>query len=132
MADNRTVSVTLKAKVDAFKADMSAAGKAASDAAKQTETSWDKSNTGMGKAMQKAKQYEAELTTAGTAMATFGGVVVGALGLSAKAAISWESAFAGVLKTVDGTPRQLAKVEDGLRGLTKVLPASHEEIAAVA
>ena len=132
MADNRTVSVTLKAKVDAFKADMAAAAKSASDAAQKTETAWDKSNTGLGKAMQKAKQYEAELTTAGTAMATFGGVVVGALGLSAKAAISWESAFAGVLKTVDGTPRQLAKVEDGLRGLTKVLPASHEEIAAVA
>lgn len=128
----RTVSVTLKAKVDAFKADMAAAGKSASDAAQKTETAWDKSNTGMGKAMQKVNQYSSEMTTAGTAMATFGGVVVGALGLSAKAAMSWESAFAGVLKTVDGTPRQLAKVEEGLRGLTKVLPASHEEIAAVA
>ncbi len=132
MADNRTVSVTLKAKIDSFKADMAAAAKSASDAAQKTETAWDKSNSGLGKAMQKAKQYESELTTAGTAMASFGGVVVGALGLSAKAAMSWESAFAGVLKTVDGTPRQLAKVEDGLRGLTKVLPASHEEIAAVA
>ena len=132
MADNRTVSVTLKAKIDSFKADMAAAGKAASDAAQKTETSWDKSNTGMGKAMQKVNQYSTEMTTAGTAMAAFGGAVVGALGLSAKAAISWESAFAGVLKTVDGTPRQLARVEEGLRGLTKVLPASHEEIAAVA
>ena len=132
MADNRTVSVTLKAKVDSFKADMAAAAKSASDAAQKTETAWDKSNSGLGKAMQKAKQYESELTTAGTAMATFGGAVVGALGLSAKAAISWESAFAGVLKTVDGTPRQLAKVEEGLRGLAKELPASHEEIAAVA
>lgn len=132
MADNRTVSVTLKAKVDSFKADMAAAAKSASDAAQKTETAWDKSNTGMGKAMQKVNQYSSQMTTAGTAMASFGGAVVGALGLSAKAAISWESAFAGVLKTVDGTPRQLAKVEDGLRGLAKTLPASHEEIAAVA
>lgn len=132
MAENRTVSVVLSAKVNAFKADMAAAGKSASDAAQKTETAWDKSNTGMGKAMQKVNQYSSEITTAGTAMAAFGGVVVGALGLSAKAAMSWESAFAGVLKTVDGTPRQLAKVEEGLRGLTKVLPASHEEIAAVA
>src|SRR5690606_21558829 len=122
MADNRTVSVTLKAKIDSFKADMATAGKAASDAAKQTETAWDKSHTGMCQARQNVTQYSTEMTTAGTAMAAFGGAVVGALGVSAKAAISWESAFAGVLKTVDGTPRQLAKVEEGLRGLTKVLP----------
>lgn len=128
----RTVSVTLKAKVDSFKADMAAAGKAASDAAQKTETAWDKSNTGMGRAMQKVNQYSGEMTTAGTAMATFGGVVVGSLGLASKAAMSWESAWTGVLKTVDGSPRQLAAVEKGLRGLTKVLPASHEEIAAVA
>ncbi|WP_181272836.1 phage tail tape measure protein [Brevibacterium oceani] len=118
--------------MNSFKADMQAASKAAVDAAQKTETAWDKSNTRTGNAMKQITRYSSELTTAGTAMATFGGVVVGALGLSAKAAMSWESAFAGVLKTVDGSPRQLAKVEEGLRGLTKVLPASHEEIAAVA
>ncbi|WP_188756147.1 phage tail tape measure protein [Microbacterium album] len=52
--------------------------------------------------------------------------------LSVKAAMGWESAWAGVTKTVDGTPEQLAAVEEGLRGLTSVLPASHDEIAAVA
>ncbi|MFC0673555.1 phage tail tape measure protein [Brachybacterium hainanense] len=65
------------------------------------------------------------LLTGGAAMAT-------GLGLVAKSAMDWESAWAGVLKTVDGTPEQLQAVEDGLRGLTKELPASHAEIAAVA
>ena len=54
------------------------------------------------------------------------------LGLASKASMDWESAWAGVLKTVDGTDAELAAIEDGLRGLTKELPASHTEIAAVA
>lgn len=58
-----------------------------------------------------------------------GGVAL--IGL-AKAAIDWESAWAGVTKTVDGTPDQLASIESGLRDLAKTLPATHEEIAAVA
>lgn len=132
MAVSRSVSVVLSAKVNQFKADMAAAGKSAVDAARETETAWDKSATGAGKAMASIGRYEQEMTTAGTAMATFGGVVVGSLGLATKAAMSWESAWTGVLKTVDGTPRQLAEVEKGLRGLAKTLPASHEEIAAVA
>ncbi|MCT2182835.1 phage tail tape measure protein [Brevibacterium casei] len=132
MAVSRSVSVVLSAKVNQFKADMAAAGKSAVDAARETETAWDKSATGAGKAMAAIGRYEQEMTTAGTAMATFGGVVVGSLGLATKAAMSWESAWTGVLKTVDGSPKQLAEVEKGLRGLAKTLPASHEEIAAVA
>lgn len=54
------------------------------------------------------------------------------LGLSAKAAMDWESAFAGVRKVVDGSPEQIAALEGELRGLAKVLPATHEEIALVA
>ena len=54
------------------------------------------------------------------------------MGVAVKAAMDWESAWAGVTKTVDGTPSQLAAVEDGLRGLARELPATHTEIAAVA
>lgn len=54
------------------------------------------------------------------------------LGMAAKASMDWESSWAGVLKTVDGSPEQLKAVEDGLRGLAQELPASHQEIAAVA
>ncbi|WCE39116.1 phage tail tape measure protein [Brevibacterium sp. BDJS002] len=132
MVEVRSTKVVLSAKVDAFKADMAAASKSAMDAAQKTETAWDKSSTGAGKSMAAIGKYSGEMTTAGTAMATFGGVVVGSLGLATKAAMSWESAWTGVLKTVDGSPKQLAAVESGLRDLAKTLPATHEEIAAVA
>lgn len=56
-----------------------------------------------------------------------------------KAAIDWETAFTGVKKTNDEIRDSTGRVvysyqdlEDGLRGLTKVLPASHTEIANVA
>lgn len=48
------------------------------------------------------------------------------------AAISWESAFAGVTKTVDGTNEQLAAIEDGLRAMSKEIPTSAEGLAEIA
>lgn len=60
--------------------------------------------------------------------------LVGGLAIAGvtKAAVDWESAWAGVTKTVDGTPEQLSQIEGGLRQLAKTLPSTHEEIAAVA
>jgi TP901 family phage tail tape measure protein len=63
---------------------------------------------------------------------TMGAAAVAGLGLAAKAAMDWESAWAGVTKTVDGTPAQMDELEKSLRGLAKTLPATHEEIAGVA
>ncbi len=54
------------------------------------------------------------------------------LALSAKAAMDWESAWAGVTKTVDGSDEQMADLEEELRGLARTLPATHDEIAGVA
>lgn len=54
------------------------------------------------------------------------------LGAMAKAAIDWESAWAGVTKTVDGSAEELAELEAGLRNLARTMPATHAEIAAVA
>ena len=68
----------------------------------------------------------------GVALAGVGAALLATSTLVAKAAIDWETAWAGVTKTVDGTPQQLAEVEAGLRGLTEILPATHAEIAAVA
>ena len=68
----------------------------------------------------------------GQAMVGFGIAVAAGLGMAIKSAIDWESAWTGVLKTVEGTPEQLAKVEKGLRDLAMTLPSSHREIAAVA
>jgi len=53
-------------------------------------------------------------------------------GAAVNAAIQWESAFAGVEKTVDGTAEQIAALEQGIRDMAKTLPTSREEIAGVA
>lgn len=50
----------------------------------------------------------------------------------ARAAIAWESAFAGVRKTVDGSDEEIAALEGELRQLARTLPATHAEIAATA
>jgi TP901 family phage tail tape measure protein len=65
-------------------------------------------------------------------MLGFGAAAVGGLALASKAAVDWESAWAGVTKTVDGSPEQMAALEGELRNLAKTLPSTHEEIAAVA
>jgi TP901 family phage tail tape measure protein len=58
---------------------------------------------------------------------------IAAVGIgSAKAAIDFESAFAGVKKTVDGTKEQFANLEKGIRDTSKVMPQSATEIAGVA
>ena len=80
------------------------------------------------------------LTQVGSSMQTIGrrattwlSLPVAAAGaLAVKAAVDWESAWAGVTKTVEGTGAQLADLESGIRDMAKELPATHEEIAAVA
>src|SRR5690554_1818788 len=82
--------------------------------------------TGQGNAT--AQQME----MVGKAALTMSGVSGAGLGLSAKAAIDWETAWAGVTKTVDGTASEMAVLEGQLRQLATELPATHSEIAAVA
>lgn len=49
-----------------------------------------------------------------------------------KAAVEFESAFAGVRKTVDGTDEELAAIRQGILDMSEVLPVSATRIAAVA
>lgn len=86
----------------------------------------------LGSEAEKLEQKKQAFEQVGRGMMVTGAAMAGVAVLSAKAAMDWESAWAGVTKTVEGTPAQLSQVEDGLRGLTSVLPASHDEIAAVA
>lgn len=86
----------------------------------------------MGTLSDRIKDNEKTLTDAGKSLATFGTVGVGALVASGKAAVDWDSQWAGVTKTVDGTVEQMANLEGGLRDMARTMPATHEEIAAVA
>ena len=53
-------------------------------------------------------------------------------GFAVKAAVDYESAFAGVKKTVDGTPQQFDKLSASIREMAKEMASSAVEIANVA
>lgn len=117
----RVVRVTLAAQVSQYIQGMEQARRATENA--------------KGGAEDAAAAYERQnhaMTEVGIGLAAAGAVALTATTIAVKAASSWESAWAGVTKTVDGTPQQLSRVEQGLRDLTGVLPAAHTEIAAVA
>lgn len=92
------------------------------------------------KSGQKIESFGKKVSSAGTAL-TVGvtaPIAAGSVAV-AKAAISWESAFAGVKKTNDEVKDSNGNVtysykdlESGLRDLAKQLPASHQQIASVA
>ncbi|WP_430754620.1 phage tail tape measure protein [Micrococcus luteus] len=88
--------------------------------------------TRTGRVFDGLRKNSADLQTAGTSLAAMG---AGALAFSAgtgKLAMDWESAFAGVKKTVDDSTEGYAQLEGELRNLAKTLPATHTEVAAVA
>ncbi|MGH3096102.1 MAG: phage tail tape measure protein, partial [Streptosporangiales bacterium] len=97
----------------------------------------------LGKAKEGTRQFERELARlererkaamgqVGRVAAVTGAAILAGVGLSVRAAVKWESAWAGVTKTVNGSKEQMAALEGGLRDLARTLPASHEEIAKVA
>ncbi len=114
---DRVVKVRLLAQVSEYEAGMLKAAQATRK---------------VGSEAEKLEQKRQAFDSFGRGLMVTGAALAGVTVLSVKAAMDWQSAWAGVTKTVDGTPEQLARVEEGLRGLTSVLPASHEEIAAVA
>ncbi|WP_420733178.1 phage tail tape measure protein [Brevibacterium luteolum] len=70
---------------------------------------------------------------AGRAATIFGAGVAVSLGMATRAAMSWQSDWAGVTKTVEGTTAQMDGLQQGLRDLAATtLPATHTEIAGVA
>lgn len=131
MAD-RSISVYLRAQVADFKRQMDEAGKTTRKVGEEAEKAASTATTGLGRLTESATKNRESWDRAGTALTAFGAGTVAALGYATKAAVDWESAWAGVAKTVDGTDAELAAIEDGLRELARTLPASHQEIAAVA
>lgn len=82
--------------------------------------------------VDRADRNRAQLETVGTALTGIGVAALGATGVATKAAVDWEASWVSVQKTVDGTSAQMAVLEDELREMARTLPATHEEIAAVA
>ncbi|EMQ98340.1 phage tail tape measure protein [Paeniglutamicibacter gangotriensis] len=128
----RDVTVRIKAEIGSFKRDMLVAAGAARKAAAETEAASTKASSGIGKLGRVAGMHEQAWGQVSTGLVAGGVAAAGGVALVTKAAIDWESAWTGVKKTVDGTPKQLAEVEGGLRELARTLPSTHTEIAAVA
>lgn len=117
---DRTTKVTLAAEVNGFLSSIQRAEKAT-----------EKLGSASAEAAAKLEKQNQAMRTVGAGLLVAGTVAVAATALAVKAAIDWETAWAGVTKTVDGTPAQMAELEDSLRSLAKTLPATHTEIAAV-
>ncbi|GAB2613535.1 phage tail tape measure protein [Pseudactinotalea suaedae] len=90
-------------------------------------------------AKKRAAEIEAANKRQMLAMEGAGRVILGLAGataaglvLATAAAIDWESAWAGVRKTTDGSSEQMSALEGELRQLARTLPSTHTEIAAVA
>ena len=134
MADRR-VKVGLELEASGFEAGAKRAQRAAEGLGAATEKMGaraDKAAGGMSKVFDSVRANSADLETAGTSLAAVGaGLTVASVGMG-KAAMDWESALAGVKKTVDDSAEGYAQLEGELRNLATTLPASHQEIAAVA
>lgn len=92
-----------------------------------------KARTGLAGLEKSAKEHQQAWQNAGTAAVGFGGAVALGFGMAGRAAMQWQSDWAGVTKTINGTERQMDGLEQGLRNLArKELPSTTTEIAAVA
>jgi TP901 family phage tail tape measure protein len=143
---DRSVVVRLRAEVGAFKqafgeatkavdqttAATQRAGKASQKAGEQATAGAKDQATASARLVKSAKDQEKAWTKAGVSLTAFGAISIAAFAGAVKAAIDWETAWTGVTKTVNATGPELDQLEGQLRDLTKVLPASHDEIASVA
>lgn len=99
----------------------------------QTKSSWQKFQEAASAAGDKLKSVGSQMKSIGSDLTMKVTAPLTALGIgAAKAAIDFESAFAGVRKTVDASEEGFAKLEKGILEMARKLPASATEIAAVA
>ena len=120
MAD-RSVVYRLRAEIGQFKAQMA-----------QASASTKKFADDATAATKQGEQFRRGLSGIADVGGRVGLVAAGGLAAATKAAIDWESAWAGVMKTTDGTASQMAALEGELRELARTMPATHQEIAATA
>lgn len=76
----------------------------------------------LGKVSSKAEQFAN--TVKPLSMLSFAGIAA-----ATKTAIEFEDAWTGVTKTVNGTPQQLTKIDDGLKNLAQTTSSTYQDIA---
>lgn len=106
----------------------------------KTNAELDKNNNKWLSASEKMGDAGKKLQDVGGKMQDFGGNLTKYVslplmalgGIAATEAIRFESSFAGVKKTVEGTTEQMKNLEKGIIDMSKEIPATTHEIAAVA
>lgn len=86
---------------------------------------------GVRQVQRHTQQLAGNLQSVGTVFAGIGAAGVGAFTLLSREAIAFESAFAGVKKTLDGTPAEFAALEQEFRKLATQIPVSANELARI-
>ncbi len=100
---------------------------------KTQSSAWYQAGDKMENAGNKFKTAGEGMTKAGDTLTKKVSLPLAALGAGAfKAAVDFESAFAGVRKTVDMSETEFATLSKGIRDMSKELPSSASEIAKVA
>jgi len=93
-------------------------------------------NRGLAQAEKGAKGFGGKLKQIGTASnallgaAVFAGITKGFVELT-KAAVAFESAFAGVRKTVNATEAEFSRLADTFTDLSTTIPVSREELSSI-
>lgn len=72
------------------------------------------------------------LSTIGRGMTVVGGAITAGIGLGIKAAIDFETAWAGVEKTVDAPREELDRLREQIRALALEIPVPVEELSRIA
>lgn len=129
---DKKLRVIVSSEIGSFIKDMDRVSAKAKETAKKTEDAGKQSQSGIGRLADVANQHEKAWGQVSNTMVGAGTAITGGLVLSAKAAMDWQSQFAGVRKTIDDTEEGYAELSDGLRDLAKELPSTHAEIAGVA
>lgn len=98
-----------------------------------SQSNWNKFGEAAKQAGEKLKAVGENMTNIGKELSMKVTAPLTALGVgAAKAAIDFESAFAGVRKTVNTSEEGFKKLERGILDMARTLPASASEIAGVA
>lgn len=128
----KDLRVIVGAEIGSFLKDMDRVSAKAKETAKKTEDAGTKAESGIGRLTSVATTHEKAWGQVSNTMVGAGLLITGGLAASGKAAMDWQSQFAGVRKTIDDTEEGYAELSDGLRDLAKELPSTHAEIAGVA
>lgn len=136
---DRSILLRLRADISDLKAKLGDAGSAVDKLGARTKATAQQSKRSFDDLSKSISQHKGDIDTIGSSMLKFGTVGAVALGGVGKASIDWQSAWAGVTKTVDFSNQafgsaadQSAKLEGQLRNMAKSMPATHSQIAAVA